>query len=345
MTKSKVSIIIPHHNGIEVLSECLDSLFQSTYPNIEVIVVDNGSSDDSVDWLKTNHSQVIVIENDKNLGYAGGCNVGALAASGEYLLFLNNDTIHNPDFVELLADFLDLNFKVAAVQPKILNYFHKDQFDYAGGAGGWLDVLGYPFARGRVFLECEIDSGQYDKIRPIFWASGTAIMVRKMVFDAVDGFDSVFFAHQEEIDLCWKFHLLEKEVWSIPNAVVFHKNAVTLPMFSKRKQYLNHRNSLLMVLTNFSLPLTLYIAPIRFSLEFVAILYSLIYLDLKHFFGILHALFWIFLHPHVIFKRRKLVKKIRKIEDKRILRHMYWGSIVFDYYLRKKTLSSDIISE
>ena len=105
MTKSKVSIIIPHYNGIEVLSECLDSLFQSTYPNIEVIVVDNGSSDDSVDWLKTNHSQVIVIENDKNLGYAGGCNVGALAASGEYLLFLNNDTIHNPDFVELLADF------------------------------------------------------------------------------------------------------------------------------------------------------------------------------------------------------------------------------------------------
>ena len=128
MTKSKVSIIIPHYNGIEVLSECLDSLFQSTYPNIEVIVIDNGSSDDSVDWLKTNHSQVIVIENDKNLGYAGGCNVGALAASGEYLLFLNNDTIHNPDFVELLADFLDLNSKVAAVQPKILNYFHKDQF-------------------------------------------------------------------------------------------------------------------------------------------------------------------------------------------------------------------------
>ena len=137
MTKSKVSIIIPHYNGIEVLSECLDSLFQSTYRNMEVIVVDNGSSDDSVDWLKINHSQVIVIENDKNLGYAGGCNAGALVASGEYLLFLNNDTIHSPDFVELLADFLDLNSKVAAVQPKILNYFHKDQFDYAGGAGGW----------------------------------------------------------------------------------------------------------------------------------------------------------------------------------------------------------------
>ena len=112
MTKSKVSITIPHYNGIEVLSECLDSLFQSTYPNIEVIVVDNGSSDDSVDWLKINHSQVIVIENDRNLGYAGGCNAGALAANGEYLLFLNNDTIHNPDFVELLADFLDLNSNV-----------------------------------------------------------------------------------------------------------------------------------------------------------------------------------------------------------------------------------------
>tara|TARA_S200000501_G_scaffold362636_1_gene392353 strand:- start:283 stop:1320 length:1038 start_codon:yes stop_codon:yes gene_type:complete len=345
MSSPKVSVIIPHWNGIEILSECLESLLQSTYQDLEIIVVDNASSDSSVDWLSINFPQVVLIENDKNYGYAGGCNKGAKVANGEYLLFLNNDTVHQHDYIDKLADFLNLNPKVAAVQPKILNYYNKQNFDYAGGAGGWLDVLGYPFARGRVFLEQEVDLGQYDKIRPIFWASGTAIMVRKIDFDSAKGFDDIFFAHQEEIDLCWKFHLLGKEVWSIPGAVIFHKNATTLPMFSQKKQYLNHRNSLLMILSNYSLPLMLYIAPIRFALELIAMLYSLIYLDLKHFIGIGQSLFWILIHPHVIFRRRRLVKTIRKVKDKNIIQSLYWGSIVFDHYIRQKTRSSDIVAE
>ena len=220
MSNPKVSIIIPHWNGIEILSDCLESLAQTEYTNLEIIVVDNASTDGSSDWVNINYPSVKLIENDQNYGYAGGCNRGANVATGDFLVFLNNDTIQDSKWIDTLVDFLSLNSNVAAVQPKILNFFDQAKFDYAGGAGGWLDILGYPFARGRVFLEQEKDAGQYDKIRPIFWASGTALMVRKTDFESANGFDETFFAHQEEIDLCWKFRLMGKETWAVPSGIV-----------------------------------------------------------------------------------------------------------------------------
>ena len=311
MNHPLISVIIPHWNGIEVLSECLESLVQTAYPNFEIIVVDNASTDGSPDWVSLNFPQVKLIENDQNYGYAGGCNRGAESADGDYFVFLNNDTVQDHHWLGSLADFMNLNPNVAAVQPKILNFFDRTKFDYAGGSGGWLDVLGFPFARGRVFFDRENDEGQYDRMCPVFWASGTAIMVRKSDFDTAGGFDETFFAHQEEIDLCWKFHLMGKETWAIPRSVVYHKNAVT---YSRQKQYLNHRNSLLMVLSNYSLPLTLYMTPIRLALELVALVYSLVRLDMNHFFGIIQSLFWIITHPHIIWKRRRIVKQVRKVK-------------------------------
>ena len=345
MVQPLVSVVIPHWNGVEVLSECLESLSETKYPNMEIIVVDNASTDGSPDWVSLNFSQVKLIENDQNYGYAGGCNRGAKTAEGEYLVFLNNDTIQDHHWLAGLVDFMNLNSNVAAVQPKILDFFERTKFDYAGGAGGWLDILGFPFARGRVFLEQERDNGQYDKMRPIFWASGTAIMVRKSDFETAGGFDEIFFAHQEEIDLCWKFHLMGKEIWAIPNSTIYHKNAVTLPMFTRMKQYLNHRNSYLMVLSNYSLPITLYLAPIRFALELVAALYAIVRLDLNHLLGIIQAQLWILFHPHVIIHRRKKVKQVRKIKDKKIFKRLYWGSVVLDYYIRRKKTSAEIIPE
>ena len=345
MPNTKVSVIIPHWNGIDVLSECLDSLGRSTYKNIEIIVVDNASSDGSQDWIRSNHPNIILVQNKSNLGYAEGCNVGAKSSSGEYLIFLNNDTVQNENWIESLVDFLNLNTNVAAVQPKILNYFDRTKFDYAGGCGGWIDVLGFPFARGRLFLNLEKDEGQYEKIRPIFWASGTALMIRKKMFIDLNGFDKTFFAHQEEIDLCWKIHLSGKEVWSVPTSVVYHKNAVTLPMFSRKKQYLNHRNSLLMMLTNYSLPMTLYLFPIRLSLEFVALFYALFCFDINHFIGIIQSLLWIITHPHIIVSRRIRTRKIRKLKDAKIIKNMYLGSVVFDHYIRRQKKSVDLIKE
>ena len=342
MSNPKISLIIPHWNGIDVLSECLDSLAQTEYSNFEIIVVDNASTDGSPDWVSLNFPQIKLIENN---GYAGGCNRGAKVASGDYLVFLNNDTVQEKNWLDSLVDFMNLNQNVSAVQPKILNYYDRSKFDYAGGAGGWLDILGFPFARGRVFFEREKDEGQYDRMRPIFWASGTAIMVRTSDFETAGEFDETFFAHQEEIDLCWKFRLMGKESWAIPSSVVYHKNAVTLPMFSRQKQYLNHRNSLLMVLSNYSLPLTLYITPIRLALECIALVYSLVRLDMNHFFGIIQSLFWLVSHPHIIWKRRQLVKLIRVVKDKKVLPWLYWGSVVFDYYIRRKKRSVEIVKE
>ena len=337
-----ISIIIPHWNGIDILSECLESLKKSTYKDKEIIVVDNASSDDSQGWIKENHPDIILIENDQNYGYAGGCNRGVSTAKGEWLLFLNNDTIHESDWLEHLAKAVEGKNDVAAIQPKIRNYYERKLFDYAGGAGGHIDLFCYPFAKGRIFLEQEEDSGQYDTADDIFWASGTAIMVRKEAFEHVGRFDETFFAHQEEIDLCWRLQLMGKRIFFEPKAVVYHKNAVSLPMYSFQKYYLNHRNSFFMLLTNYNLPLTLYFLPIRLILEFIAMVYALVKWDLWHFGAVCKSLFWLLTHPLIIIKKRRLVRRMRIKNDREILQKFFRGSIVFAHYIRGVKKYSDL---
>jgi len=276
-----------------------------------------------------------------NKGYAGGCNAGAEKAKGKYFLFLNNDTTHVPGWIESLVAAMDANPELAAVQPKILNYFHREFFDYAGGSGGELDVFVYPFTRGRIFQTLERDRGQYENFADIFWASGTANLVRADLFRQAGGFDDSFFAHMEEIDLCWRFHLMGKQVRVIPGAVVYHRNAVTLTMYSYRKYYLNHRNSMLLLLTNYSLPLTVYLFPFRFMLEWVALLYAIVLLDWNHVRGILASLGWFLTHPGHILRRRRWIKALRQKRDRKVLQSMYQGSIVWSYYiLGRKTYGS-----
>ena len=270
-----VSIIIPHWNGLDVITDCLESLRSTSYKKIEIIVVDNNSSDDSVNQIRKKFPKVKLFENTKNEGYAGGCNRGSGIAKGEYLLFLNNDTIQNKDWIDNLVTKIESDPLIAAVQPKILNYYQKDKFDYAGGAGGEMDFLGFPFARGRIFNEQEVDKDQYNNSDNIFWSSGTAFIIRKTAFEEVGKFDEIFFAHMEEIDLCWRLHLAGYKVVSEPKSVIHHKNALTLPMYSEKKYYLNHRNSLLMLITNYKLPLSIYVLPIRWALDIVAILYAI----------------------------------------------------------------------
>jgi len=337
-----ISIIIPHWNGIDVLSECLDSVKQSSYSKKEIIVVDNASTDGSQDWIKNNHPDIILVENDQNEGYAGGCNRGVSFAKGDWLLFLNNDTTQEPDWLNHLTKAVEDQDDVSAIQPKIRNYYEKNLFDYAGGAGGHLDIFCYPFARGRIFLEQEEDKGQYDNPSEIFWTSGTAMMVRKNDFNEASGFDETFFAHQEEIDLCWRLHLMGKKVMVEPKSIVYHKNAVSLPMQSFYKYYLNHRNSIFMMVTNYHLSLTLYLLPIRFALELVTMVYALVKRDMNHFGAVLKSLGWLLTHPHKIYKKRQLVKKIRKRNDKEILNQLYRGSIVFAHYIRRVNKFTDL---
>ena len=337
-----VSIIIPHWNGIDILSECIDSLNNTEYSNFEIIVVDNYSSDESVKWLKANHPKIKIIENDKNYGYAGGCNRGINNSKGDYIVFLNNDTIHKKDWLSNLVTFMNKHPDCAAVQPKILNYYERDKFDYAGGAGGHMDILCYPFARGRLFLEQEIDNNQYDDDAPCFWASGTAIMVRKEFFLEVEKFDENFFAHMEEIDLCWRLQLKGHNIYVNPKSVIYHKNAVSLPMTSIKKFMLNHRNSLMMLLSNYKVLTTLYLFPIRYMLELVAILYALTKLDFRHMFGVIQAHLWILFHIHIIFYKRIKINRLRTISDYEIMKSMYKGSIIWDHYIRRMKTYRDI---
>ena len=337
-----VSIIIPHWNGIDILSECIDSLNNTEYSNFEIIVVDNYSSDESVKWLKANHPKIKIIENDKNYGYAGGCNRGINNSKGDYIVFLNNDTIHKKDWLRNLVTFMNKHPDCAAVQPKILNYYERDKFDYAGGAGGHMDILCYPFARGRLFLEQEIDNNQYDDDAPCFWASGTAIMVRKEFFLEVEKFDENFFAHMEEIDLCWRLQLKGHNIYVNPKSVIYHKNAVSLPMTSIKKFMLNHRNSLMMLLSNYKVLTTLYLFPIRYMLELVAILYALTKLDFRHMFGVIQAHLWILFHIHIIFYKRIKINRLRTIGDYEIMKSMYKGSIIWDHYIRRMKTYRDI---
>ena len=341
-----VSIIIPHWNGINLITDCLSSIEKSTYPNLETIVVDNNSEDDSVNRIKSEYPKVIVVENNCNEGYAGGCNRGSEIAKGEYLLFLNNDTVQITNWIEPLVSVLNKDKSVAAVQPKILNFYKKKLFDYAGGAGGEMDFLKYLdsfryILAGEFALSTDL-AQQYDSSDEIFWSSGTAFIVRRSIFEYVGKFDELFFAHMEEIDLCWRLHLAGYKVISEPQSVIYHKNAVTLPMHSEKKYYLNHRNSLLMILANYSIPLSIYVLPIRWSLDIVAIIYAILFGDWNHIKGIAKAHAWIVFHPHEIYKKRKKVKLVRKEKDKDILKKMYNGSIVYSHYIMRKNRYSEL---
>ena len=340
-----VSIIIPHWNNVDILSDCLESISSTTLSNFEIIVVDNASTDHSVEWVKSNYPRANLIENDKNYGYAGGCNIGAKHANGQNLVFLNNDTVQESDCLPLMLETLITNPDIGAVQPKVLNYFERTLFDYAGGAGGHMDIYCFPLARGRLFAEQENDHGQYDNKEKCFWASGTCFMIRKNLFHKAGGFDDVFFAHMEEIDLCWKIQSMGYEVWADPEAIIYHKNGLTLPMYSHKKYYLNHRNSLLMLFGNYSFKNVFLIGGVRLFFEIIAIFYSLIIFDWKHVSAIIRSLFWLLFHPHVIIKKRRSYNKIRKKEDSEIMEGMFRGSVVLKYYISRIKTYPGILSK
>lgn len=329
-----ISIIIPHVQGKEIIHACLQSLQATDYPNKEVIIVDNASTDGSLVNIIEDYPDVRIIRNEKNLGYAGGCNSGLEKSSGQYVLFLNDDTTFEPDWLSYLTDACEYDPEIAAAQPKILAHAHPDRFDYAGAAGGLLDIFGYPFARGRIFFSTEKDEGQYDDGGDIFWASGTAMFVRRTVLEEVGAFDPDFFAHMEEIDLCWRIHLRGYRIVAVPGAVVYHRAGSTLRPDSPMKLFLNHRNSLWMILKNYELPTLLWVFPSRLLLEIGTALYALFRLDFVRLRAVFLAV------PNVLFRifttarKRSQVRALRQLPDTRVFRKMYRGSVAIAYFIR-----------
>lgn len=245
----KIAVVILNYNGRAFLEKFLPAVVAYS-PKGAVYVIDNASTDTSVVYLQTLSSSIKIIQLPQNYGFADGYNRGLSQIDADYYLLLNSDVEVTPQWLDPMLSFLEMHPQVAACQPKILAYDHKTQFEYAGAAGGYLDWLGFSYCRGRIFFDAEQDHGQYDSDARVFWASGACMLVRAEVFWQVGGFDADFFAHFEEIDLCWRLYLAGYEVYCVVGSTVYHVGGGTLPPSSPFKTFLNHRNSLAMLYKN-----------------------------------------------------------------------------------------------
>ncbi|NTW83507.1 MAG: glycosyltransferase family 2 protein [Chlorobiaceae bacterium] len=274
-----VDVIIPHFRRHDMLERCLDSLAETLYPSMNIIVVDNGGKQAGLVFLVKRYRNARLVKLTENRGYAGGCNEGLKSSSADYVVFMNDDTTHDPLWLERLVDAALDDGLTAALQPKILSMKTyrrgKKVFDYAGGAGGMSDKLGYPYCLGRVFSAVEEDIGQYDAEQEIFWASGVAMFAKRSVVEELGGFDEDFFMHMEEIDLAWRMKLRGYHVRSVPSSVVIHEGGASLSKGSAEKVYFNHRNNLAMLLKNRGMAGLLWIMPVRLCLEIAAALFYL----------------------------------------------------------------------
>lgn len=243
----KIAIVILNWNGKDLLQQFLPSVDQNS-KEASIYVIDNASTDDSVEFIKENYPEIHVIQNEKNYGYAEGYNQGLKSVDADIYCLLNSDVEVTPDWIQPIQALFE-NEDIAAVQPKILDYHHKNKFEYAGAGGGFLDNFGYPYCRGRVFWTLEKDEGQYDDEIQVFWASGACFFVRAKDFWEHQGFDENFFAHMEEIDLCWRMNNANRKVFYTGKSTVYHVGGGTLKN-SPRKTFLNFRNSLWMLMRN-----------------------------------------------------------------------------------------------
>ena len=333
-----VSIIITHHNGKKLLFDCVDSIYKNiTAQDFEVIVVDNMSNDNSADEVKEKFPTINLLKTGSNIGYSGGCNFGAKHAQGEYIIFLNNDTLHTKNWIEELVNFLENNPQVGAAQPKILNAINREMFDYAGGAGGFIDKYCFPFVRGRLFNTLEKDINQYGNPKKIFWASGAAFIIRKRLLEELDYFDNIYFAYMEEIDLCWRLQSLGWSVWYVPSSLVYHYGKQTIKENSFKSHYFNHRNSWILFFKNshsFENGLLIFK---RYILDHMAAIYSILILDFNRFLAIFASHLWIIYNCRTLFHSRKN-NHLRNSKIDLI----YENSIAVDYFFKGKKYFSQI---
>lgn len=321
----KLAVAILNWNGKSWLEKFLPQvvLYSS---EAEIFVIDNASTDGSLLFLQENFPEVKIIINEGNYGFAEGYNKGLSKIEAEYYCLLNSDVEVTKDWILPILALFEKDEKIAAIQPKILSYNEKNKFEFAGAAGGMIDNLGYPYCRGRIFEDIETDNGQYDDECEVFWASGAALFIRVKDFWKENGFDEVFFAHQEEIDLCWRLKNSGKKIFYTYKSTVYHVGGGTLRKQNPQKTYLNFRNNLMMLLKNLPFPQTLWILFLRLNLDGVAG----IYLGYKNGFSHL----WVVVRAHFAFyKRIPYILKQRKRPQ--IPNYYQCKGIVFRHFLRK----------
>lgn len=323
----KTAIVILNWNGKNLLAHYLPSVLQYTSDSAEIYVADNASTDDSVTFLRENFPQVKIIQNKENYGFAKGYNEALKHIDTDVYVLLNSDVEVTENWLSPIIEYLKMHPEVAAVQPKILDYKNKEYFEYAGAGGGFIDQLGYPYCRGRIFNTIEKDSGQYNDITPIFWASGACLFIKKEAYWKAGGFDNDYFAHQEEIDLCWRLHHLNFKVIYFGKSCVYHLGGATLKAESPRKTFLNFRNSLFNLLKNAPKPQFFILILMRLFLDGIAGIRFLITLKPRHFFAIIKSHFSFYYHFNIILKKRKGFLKTNN--------YYYINSILINHFVLK----------
>ncbi|MDB5203745.1 MAG: glycosyl transferase family 2 [Ferruginibacter sp.] len=334
----EVAVVILNWNGKPFLEKFLPSVMASTYANMRLIVADNASTDDSVAFLAQYFPSVECIINASNQGFAKGYNSALKKVHSDYYVLLNSDVEVTPGWLEPMVALLENDHSIAACQPKLLSYHDRNLFEYAGASGGWIDIFGYPFTRGRVFDHCETDHQQYDAPEACFWASGAALFVRAQLYHQLGGLDEYFFAHQEEIDFCWRLQLSGFKIFVQPASVVYHVGGGTLAKGSPRKTYLNYRNNMIMLYKNLRWYNKLWQLPVRMLLNGVDAVKNLIGGDTQYFAAVvkahLHFAGWMF------FKKKASLFVKRKTGT---LYGHYHGSIVWAYFIRGKKTFLEIV--
>lgn len=269
---AKVAIVILNYNGAAMLRKFLPSVIAGSGAHAEVIVADNASTDDSVTVMSNEFPSIPLIKLEKNWGFAEGYNRALQNVDADYFLLLNSDVEVTDGWIEPLLAIMETDKGIAACQPKLLDYKRKTHFEYAGASGGFIDRYGYPYCRGRIFDTVEEDKGQYDEICDIFWATGAALMIRAEDYRAVGGLDGTFFAHMEEIDLCWRLRARGRRIVCVPESVAYHVGGATLNYSNPRKTFLNFRNNLLMLYKNLPQKELASVMCVRALLDYVAAL-------------------------------------------------------------------------
>ncbi|MGI8580811.1 MAG: glycosyltransferase family 2 protein [Chitinophagaceae bacterium] len=334
-----VAIVILNWNGQKMLEQFLPFVLSSTYDNYKVIIADNGSTDSSTQFLEEFYPQMQILKSDVNEGFARGYNGALKTIDADYYVLLNNDVEVQRGWIEPVIELMQSDISIAACQPKVLGYMDRKRFEYAGACGGWIDSFGYPFARGRIFDVCEIDTGQYNTIQQIFWATGACFFIRTKAFHSLGGFDEYFFAHQEEIDLCWRLQHAGYKIFVQPASIVYHIGGGTLPMGDKYKVYLNFRNNLIMLTKNLPAGQALWKIPFRIGLDIIAGLKGLFTGRAITLTAILkaqvHYLRWLLFE-----KNKNIFKGVKKTK----LQGIYKGLVIWQYFVNRKKAFSEIVT-
>ncbi|MBI2721525.1 MAG: glycosyltransferase family 2 protein [Bacteroidetes bacterium] len=333
MSELTVSVVILNYNGKYFLEKFLSNIIRHSAPH-QIYVADNGSTDDSVAFLKTNFPFVKLIENKCNYGYAQGYNVALSQIPTDYFILLNSDVEVTPNWINPVIELMRNNPGIAACQPKLIDYKNHAYFEYAGASGGFIDKFCYPFCRGRLFTSVEKDEGQFNDETEIFWATGASLFVNAKAFWKVGGLDKDYFAHMEEIDLCWRLKNIGYKIYVVPKSIVYHIGGGTLNKFSSRKTFLNFRNNLITLTKNHPSKNLFFKILYRMVLDGVAACRFLLAGTPKHFFAVIRAHFSYYsMIPSTLRKR----KEMKNLEDFRFSTScIYNGNIVFDYFLKKK---------